>query len=243
MPHLTERFSSYHSFAQSTLQEIYSETTLAASQRFEIATLESAIFWNDGESGFRFEAMPRFAQGSPVFGIAVADTNADGYDDLILAQNFFGPQNETGRYDSGAGVILESRGAGRFEALWPWQSGLLITGAATSITVADLDGDPWPDIVVAQNDGPLAGYTFLPVSLPSDVGPPRRVRLPAGRLAAGTRLLGSAGRGLPPTVLAEYQIGSGYLSQQGAVRWIRSGLQPAKIQWPDGSVEELPASQ
>ena len=67
--------------------------------------------------------------------------DGDGDLDLYLAQNYFGPQRETGRMDGGVGLLLLGRGDGTFDPVWPNRSGLVVTGDAKSVTTADVNGD------------------------------------------------------------------------------------------------------
>ena len=147
MPSVRERFVTFHSFAKSTLEEIYGER-LSAAKKFEVTTLASAIFVNQGtatEPRFAFQPMPKLAQLAPVFGMSVSDVDADGYLDLILAQNFHTPQRETGRMNGGLGLLLTGRGTGEFDAVWPNQSGITISEDAKSLVLCDSNNDQRPD--------------------------------------------------------------------------------------------------
>ena len=74
---------------------------------------------------------------------------------MILGQNFFGPQSETGRYDGGVGQIFINDAAGQFEPIAPNKSGFFVREAATAVSITDANGDGNPDIAVATNDGPV----------------------------------------------------------------------------------------
>ena len=233
MPHLGNKFPTYHAFAQATLKEIYSDTQLDTSQRFTANTLATGVFWNNGDGTFSFAALPTLAQCSPVFGLAPLDVNGDGRLDLVMAQNFHGPQRETVRYDNGVGVTLLNRGNREFESLWPDASGLFIPGDATALTVANLNGDPWPDLLVAENNGPLRAFTQNPPTAPS----PRLVMWPANAtpaMKAGARILDEQGR-----ILTEVHLGSGYLSQKPDWLIVPGKTNEVSIRWADGTVEEV----
>lgn len=229
MPHLKDRFPTFHSFAQSSLQEIYSETKLNQAEHYTANTLDTGVFWNDGGK-FTFRPLPRIAQASPVFGIAVMDVNSDGRMDLVLAQNFFQPQNETGRFDTGLGQLLLNQGGQDFRPIWTKQSGIFVRGDAKALTVADLNGDNSPDLLFSQNDGPLQGVERFGETATR----PLRLRGPAGNPGAiGARIL--AGK----AVLAEIQAGSGYLSANGSVVWVTG--QSLQVRWPDGKTQPIGA--
>ncbi len=155
MPHLTKRFSTYEKFAKATLSDVYTLRCLQQAEQFEVNTLASVCFLNDGTGRFDMVLLPTAAQLAPVFAIAVTEINSDGVPDLFLGQNFFGPQRETGPMAGGLGVVAIGRGDGTFEALRPDKAGVVVPGDAKAIAAVDLDGDGWRDLCVATNNGPL----------------------------------------------------------------------------------------
>jgi hypothetical protein len=235
MPHLKAKFPTFQAFAKASLDEIYTPIKLDASHQFSVNTLESGLFVNDGRGRFEFRPLPWMAQIAPVFGAVFTDADADGHPDLLLGQNFFGPQVETGRFDGGLSVLLRGDGAGGFTEVWPKQSGLIVPGDAKALTLADLNADGLPDVLVSQNnDTPLA---FLRQRTP-DTGRLLTVRLTGGKNGpatgsrVGVRL--SNGRSLTGEIAA----GSGYLSQSSPE--IHAGLgtdaraEEITVRWPDG---------
>src|SRR6185369_8744905 len=134
-PFLVEKSPTFQSFATAALQDIYSPGLLAAVQRFEVNTLESAALLNDGMGHFTFRALPRLAQVAPAFGVALTDVDGDGKLDLCLAQNFLGPQPETGRMDGGLSLLLRGNGDGSFTPVWPNESSLVVPGDAKGLIV------------------------------------------------------------------------------------------------------------
>jgi hypothetical protein len=153
-----------------------------------------------------------------------------------LAQNFFSPEPETGRFDGGLGVLLRGRGALQFEAVPADRSGIVMPEDGKALLVTDLDGDGAPDFVAATNDGPVrtfvnSGAAALAVRLRGPAGNPTGV-------GASVELVTKAGR----TQRRELTAGSGYLTQGPAVAWF--GPAPAgavlRVRWPDGAVSERP---
>jgi len=159
MPFIADKFSTYHDFGLATLSDIYGEDKLDSATRFEAKTFEHGVFLNDGTGKFEYRPLPRITQLAPSRAIALADLDGDDDLDLVLGQNFFGPQSETGRYDGGVGQILENDGQGSFAPVAPATSGFVVRQAATAIVVRDVNADGNPDIIVAVNDGPV--QTFL----------------------------------------------------------------------------------
>ena len=158
MPHLSQKFSTFHAFASASLKEIYPESVTGNCLRLEANTLESGVLLNEGES-FRFIPLPRLAQASPGFGVAFLEVDGDGCLDLLVGQNFFGPQRETGRMAGGLSLLLLGDGQGEFAPLGPALSGISVPGDATDVAVVDLNTDGLADLAIATNNGPVR--TFL----------------------------------------------------------------------------------
>ena len=157
MPHLADKFKTYHDFALASLGDIYTEQCLNTAHRFAATELRSGVLMNNGGS-FVFKALPRIAQVSPSFAVAAADFNQDGQVDVFLGQNFYAPQVETGRMDSGVGQLLLGRGDGTFIPIRPDRSGVIIPGDVRTVSAIDLNGDDRLDIVIGTNNGPLSTW-------------------------------------------------------------------------------------
>ncbi|MEM9018143.1 MAG: FG-GAP-like repeat-containing protein, partial [Verrucomicrobiota bacterium] len=156
MPFIDTKIETFTNFARSSLEEIYSPSDLEASQRFQVTTAETSLFLNDGKGQFERVALPPLAQIAPVFGIDAADADGDGDLDLVMAQNFYTPQRETGQMDGGLSLYLENAGPGSdpsalFVPSWPSRSGVVVPGDAKSAGFGDFDGDGSPDIVIGVN--------------------------------------------------------------------------------------------
>jgi enediyne biosynthesis protein E4 len=159
MPHLANKFHTYQDFAAASLETIYLPEQLSSAHRFEANTLESGLLINDGKGSFTFRTLPRLAQIAPGRDVALTDFDGDGNLDLYMLQNFYTPQLETGRMDGGVSQLLKGDGKGGFTLVSPAESGLVVSGDAAALVVTDLNDDGKPDIVAAQNDGPV--MTFL----------------------------------------------------------------------------------
>ncbi len=237
IPGLAEKYSSYRDFALAELDEIYSQEELRRARVYEAYTLESSVFFNDGTGKFDRISLPPLAQISPGFGILAGDVDGDARTDLMIAQNFFTPQLETGRMDSGLSVILLGDGNGKFRSVWPEESGILNWGDAKSSSLIDLNSDSRPDILIAQNDDTLRTYVQSP-----DV-PKRYLRLKLKGLRGNPQAVGAkVSLLLPHGQRQTYEIyaGSGYLSQSPSD--IFFGLADEdetgqlEIRWPNGSI-------
>ena len=158
MPFLADKFHTYREFALADLSQIYTKECLTDAHRFAATSLESGVLLNDGAAHFEFIPLPRLAQASPSFGIVLTEVDGDGIADMVIAQNFFSPQVETGRMDGGLSLLLRGNGDGSFEPIWPAESGLIIPDDAMSLTTTDLNGDGWPDLLFGINNGPPRLY-------------------------------------------------------------------------------------
>lgn len=250
IPGLRSQVGTFHQWASSSLGELYSVTRLDEASKWEVTTLDSVMWINDGEGRFEARPLPPMAQLAPVFGIALTDVDSDGRCDAILAQNFFGPQEETGPYDGSLSLLLTGRESenGQFEwaERWPLESGIAVPGDAKSLGVGDFDANGRPDLVFGVNNS--APVLFLNDSEHregSSAGIPLGVRLVGDRGnpdAVGARIRVE----IPdrPIQVAEISAGSGYLTQNASR--LHFGWGPASslrkdvraeltIHWPDGT--------
>ncbi|MEI6106116.1 MAG: FG-GAP-like repeat-containing protein [Opitutae bacterium] len=235
MPSLKEKFPTFHDWGAALLPEIYTAEKLAGALHLTATQLASGVFLNDGHGHFTFREFPRLAQTSPIFGTAAFDVNGDGNLDIFVAQNFHGPQVETGRFDGGISLLLLGDGQGGFTAATPAQSGIAIPGEGRAVAVGDLNADGRPDFLLTRTNENVVAYVSR-----SD---------PAGH-AFAIKLKGSVGNadaiGARITVqfkdgkrqATELYAGSGYLSQSAPMAFFNfvAGNPPERIEvtWPDG---------
>jgi hypothetical protein len=224
MPFLAQKFPTYDQFASSVLREIYPPQKLDQCGQLVATTLASSLLQHDGQGRFTVTPLPRRAQIAPVFGGVVLD------DLVILAQNSYAPEPETGRHDGGTGLVLRC-GPDGLQVVPPYEHGMVDFGDRKAM-VLRRSRDLHAEVLVAHNDGPLHAYRW-------QAGPRRWLALPpaAGKPALpGTRV---EFRGPDPRRSAiEVTAGSGYLSQSGAIPvpdWATS----ATCWGPDGSQQRL----
>jgi hypothetical protein len=152
LPFVRQRIHTFREYGRTSVSELLGAEWPRAKQ-LTASTLDSMIFMNRGD---RFEprALPDDAQFAPAFGVAVADFDGDGHEDAVLAQSFFGTDPETGRCDSGRGLLLRGDGRGGFTVIPGQTSGIRAYGEQRGCAVADYDTDGRVDVVITQSGGP-----------------------------------------------------------------------------------------
>ncbi len=233
LPFLAGKFGSFNSYSHANLDQILGSYASNAT-RYSARTLETILLLNRGDT-FELRPLPREAQLAPVFGIVVADFDADGAEDLFLAQNFFPVRPGIGRIDAGRGLLLHGDGHGGFTALDGIDSGILIYGEQRAAAAADFNHDGRTDLVVTQNGAATklfkntASGKSLRIRLQGDPGNPDGAGAIIRLETAGT--LGPA---------REVHKGSGYLSQDAPTVLMApspSGAPShARVVWPGGTV-------
>ncbi|MEZ6120763.1 MAG: ASPIC/UnbV domain-containing protein [Pirellulaceae bacterium] len=249
MPFIRDKVKTFHNFGLSTLEEIYSEEKLDRSLRLSANTLESGILINEGATPddlkFRFQPLPRLAQISPSFGVVLHDFDLDGWPDCLLAQNFFSPQVETGRMDSGLSLLLKGQpsvqpNAIAFRPVWPQASGIMVPGDAKSAVVIDYNRDGVSDLLVGVNNGIIQAFDGTARQNRS-----LRIRLqglPGNLDAIGAKVMVRFDGSSVPKQVAEVYAGSGYLSQSSPEIVFGYGQRgrpvSVTVYWPDGVTSE-----
>jgi hypothetical protein len=239
MPMIKEKFPTYHDFAVSSIEDIYSDDLLGLAEKFEINELASAILINQtnaqGDISFEFRPLPRIIQASPIFGSVLCDANADGNLDLYVVQNFSGPQRETGYMDGGVSHLLLGDGSGMLKPVSPDESGLVVPGDATSVTAHDLNRDGKVDFFVGINNGKFESF----INQTSSESYALRISEYTKNNYIGSKIWVYFRDN--SVQLHEVFAGGGYLSQSAPIIFIgnKKNIKKIIIQWPDGSKNEI----
>jgi len=238
LPFLGESFSTHRAYSVASVAEVLGDR-LNAAKAWQAIWLESTVFLNRGDH-FEVHVLPVEAQMAPGFGICVGDFDGEGNEDLFLAQNFFGTQPETPRYDAGRGLWLRGDGRGGFSAVPGQESGVAVYGEGRGCALCDFDGDGRVDLAVAQNSAATrlyrnqTGRPGLRVRLEGPLGNPQGIGAVL-RLKCGERF-GPA---------REIHGGSGYWSQDSTVQVMATREPPTQIwvRWPGGKTvtADIPA--
>lgn len=229
LPFLRGIFPTHRAYSRAPLEEVLADR-LADARLLEAAWLETTAFLNRGDH-FEPRVLPLEAQVAPVFGLAATDFDGDGLADLFLAQNFFGAQPDTPRYDAGRGLVLRGDGTGAFTPLTSLQSGVAVDGEQRGAAAADFDRDGRVDFAVAQNGAETRLFRN------HSARPGLRLRFEAGPEnpdGVGVQVRGIF-QGRPGPAL-EVRAGGGYASQDSPVLVLTGATPPEALvlRWPGG---------
>ncbi|MDQ8179714.1 FG-GAP-like repeat-containing protein [Pelagicoccus sp. SDUM812005] len=238
MPSIAEKFPTFHDFGAASLESVYAPEKLQTALVKEATELASGIFINNGTNKkFTFKPLPRLAQIAPIYGIAAADFNGDGNIDLALAQNFNGPQVETGRYDGGIGLLLIGDGTGSFHGAEANESGIFIEDEARGMAIVDLNADGWPDLLASRPNNRAHAYLNSGIPGSGSVAVRLHSQTRGNPQALGARVLVTYSDQSHRAY--ELSSNSGYLSQNEACLFLgyndERSPQRLEITWPDGT--------
>ena len=224
----------YERFARTPLADLVGG--LDPGRRLDANELRHTV-WLNRPSGFESAPLPAAAQRVPAFGVAAADLDGDGHEDLVLAQNFYAGRPGVPRYDAGRGLWLRGDGAGGFEAVTGSRSGIAVYGDARAVSLADHDRDGRVDVAFGVNGGETRLYRNV------GAAPGLRVVLegpPANPRAIGARLRLEYADGTFGPV-REVRSGEGYLARHESTQTLGvAGAAALHIVWPNG--EEMSVS-
>ncbi|QEG23703.1 FG-GAP-like repeat-containing protein [Mariniblastus fucicola] len=237
MPFVGQKFEKFVDFASAPLAEIYDVDGRQSAFK-EANYLQSSIFWNDGNS-FRVEPLPRMAQTSPGFGVEVLDYDCDGDIDILIANNFFGAQPETGLMDGGLGALLANDGDGKFSFVWPGESGVSLEQDSSGLAVADLDFDGDLDAIVCVHSGKTR-------TLINQANPESFWKLTISGAKGNSRSIGAQVTvtfGDGKIQRHEVRAGGSYLSQSASEIVVYASdenpISTIRVAWPTGEIVEL----
>jgi hypothetical protein len=152
MPAIKKKFKNYNTFANASLEEIYSNKMLKESINYEITSFQS-VYLENNDGVFSSKPLNYQAQFSNINSIVVKDVDDDGNLDAILGGNLYNSEVETPRNDASYGLWLKGDGKGEFNAVSPRESGLLMLGDIRNMRTIQVGGET--HLLVAKNDGAL----------------------------------------------------------------------------------------
>ncbi len=111
---LKKRYLDFKSFANVTMDELFTATERNGAQSIPITNLETTYFVRNKEGKFKPKPLPIQAQVSPVYAIEAVDINGDGHLDVLMGGNIDYGKLYFGKYDANQGLVLLGDGKGGF---------------------------------------------------------------------------------------------------------------------------------
>jgi len=109
IPSLSNKFPDYGSYANATIEDIISGSSVE--NAFETNSYLLASVWVENDNGdFRIHELPGVAQFSFLQGFLHDDFNNDGVKEILAVGNFHPWQPEVGRFDASFGAVLRWSG-------------------------------------------------------------------------------------------------------------------------------------
>ncbi|CAN5451007.1 VCBS repeat-containing protein [soil metagenome] len=128
-----KKYIKHSDYSDSQLGDIFQHDEIQNAHVKEAFTFSSLIIKNKGGKNFIVEELPVEAQFAPIFGLASADYDHDGHQDILLSGNFFSVGPKRGRYDASFGLLLKGDGKGNFSAMNLNKSGFIVTGESRDL--------------------------------------------------------------------------------------------------------------
>jgi hypothetical protein len=157
---LRSRFQNYKSFAQTTIDKLFTPEQLKTAHILKANEMGSFLIRNDGNSKFTLLPLPAQAQLSALNGMVTEDFDGDGNLDIVINTNDFSPDVLSGRYDALNGLFLKGDGHGEFTAKTIEESGIYIPGNGKALV--RLKGAKGGFLIASsENRGPLRLFGLM----------------------------------------------------------------------------------
>lgn len=150
---MRKKFTSYKSFADATMADIFSDEQLKSAKHLKATCLETMIYENRNGT-FYPKHISLQAQVSPIYKIVVNDFNGDHHPDILLLGNNEFTRLKIGKMDANYGVLLLNDGKGNFNYCGSKESGLFVPGDVKDATIITTNGNKYLEIGI-NNKGLL----------------------------------------------------------------------------------------
>ena len=125
---LRTRFPDYKSYANATIDEIFTPVEMKGGSVLKATELKTKAFLLSKSNKFESMSLPVEVQSSPIFVISAFDYDKDGHKDLFLGGNQYQSRLKFGRNDANYGLLLKGNGKGNFQMIPQNQTGLKLQG-------------------------------------------------------------------------------------------------------------------
>ncbi len=150
---LKKKYLTHESYATATMEDILGEFKDKTPEKSTARTLSTIYLVNDSGK-FTQKPLPLQAQFAPIYALASADVNGDGYVDLIAAGNQSRSRVRIGTMDANYGQVFLNDKKGGFIYLSQSHSGLQFRGDVRGLRVVG------NRLVVGVNGKPFRVYGF-----------------------------------------------------------------------------------
>ncbi len=127
------RFQDYKSYADATVQDIFTPDELKGATTLRATSLQTMYFESGSQGKYTAKPLPLEVQVAPVHTITALDYDQDGKKDLLLCGNVSKARLRFGKYDANSGILLKGDGKGKFTYIPQYRSGFLIKGDVRSV--------------------------------------------------------------------------------------------------------------
>ncbi len=125
VPSFKKRFTNYSSYSNAVIENVLTESEIAASKQLSAYELNSCYIRNDGNK-FTMVPMPAAFQFAPVFAMETMDVNNDGHLDIISGGNLSATRSRTGKLSGNGGFVFHGDGKGNFTFVHPARTGIKV---------------------------------------------------------------------------------------------------------------------
>ncbi len=150
---LKKKYVKHEAYSTATIEDILGEFKDKTPEKSSITTLSTLYLVNTGGK-FEQRPLPVQAQFSPIYALATADVNGDGFKDLIAAGNQSRSRVRIGTLDANYGQVFLNNQKGGFTYLPQSQSGLQFRGDVRGLCMVN------NRLVVGVNSGAFRVYGF-----------------------------------------------------------------------------------
>lgn len=209
---MNKRFTDYNEFAGKSVFEVFGEEN--CKKQSMKATEFNSLLLRNSDAVFSLEYLPRLVQSGPIFGIAAADLDENGFLDIVGMGNSYSPRVQHGRDDALHGFLLMNDGKA-LQFSQGINNGFYVPGDAKSLVWIDLKGKSL-SLVANQNNDKSKVFSLKSKNLTFKASPPRASKAVVSLKNGGDRI-----ENLTP--------GSGYLSASRPGVWINSQVKSVQF--------------
>jgi hypothetical protein len=152
---MRRKFTSYKSYADATLEDLFDEEEMKGASRVEAKHFETTLFENVN-GRFVAKSLPVQAQFSPVYKIITHDWNKDGHPDILLLGNNDHTRLRIGKMDSNFGTVILNDGKGNFRYAGYRETGLLVAGDVKDACIIGVGTEQY--LLIGINNSDLVKY-------------------------------------------------------------------------------------